>query len=187
MQCKAVTLFTRLQYYPVWCALLIVCCLIFSAKATSAEQVALSKENKIKAAYLLNFTKYIHWPAAQSLVSTPLHLCLASTVVFYDFMADIIARYNASGLNRHIQLEHVINAENCELTYLQHKVNPTLRQLRHSLLVLDSEAVGQPHNAITFYISHRKIRFSINIDVLDALNIRVSSELLKLARIKHNL
>jgi hypothetical protein len=150
------------------------------------EQPGLSKENKIKAAYLLNFTRYIHWPATESLVHTPLRLCLASTVRFHDFMAGIVTRNNASGVHRLIHLEQVVNAANCELTYLQNEVNPSLPQLNHSLLVVESEAVGQPHTAITFYASQRKIRFSINIDVLDALNIRVSSELLKLARIKHN-
>jgi len=150
------------------------------------EQPGLSRENKIKAAYLLNFTKYIQWPAAKSLADKPLHLCLESTVDFYDFMADIIARHNASGLNRLIQLEQVVNAANCELTYLQNKVNPSLAQLGNGLLVVESEEVVQPQTAITFYTSQSKIRFSINIDVLDALNIRVSSELLKLARIQHN-
>jgi hypothetical protein len=160
--------------------------LILPAQATAMEQPGLSKENKIKATYLLHFTKYIHWPAAQSLVPVPLRLCLDTTVVFYDFMADIITRYNASGPHRLIQLEQVVNAANCELTYLQNQVQPSLSQLSHSLLVVESEAVGQPHSGITFYTLQRKIRFSINIDVLAGLNLSVSSELLKLARIEHN-
>jgi hypothetical protein len=160
--------------------------LILPAQATAMEQPALSKENKIKATYLLNFIKYIHWPAVQSSDPIPLHLCLASTRVFYDFLNDIVTHYNASDVNRLIQLEQLFNAASCELTYLQNEVNPLLPQLSHSLLVVESEAVVQPNTAITFYKAQRKIRFSINIDVLDALNIRVGSELLKLARIKHN-
>lgn len=177
---------TQSKYHTLFCFLLIACCVIYAAQTKAMEQPGLSRENKIKAAYLLNFTKYIHWPATQSLDPAPLHLCLASTVVFYDFMVDIIARYNASGLNRLIQLEQVVSATNCEMTYLQSEVPPSLPQLSQSLLVVESQAVSQSHTAITFYTSQRKIRFSINIDVLAELNLHVSSELLKLARIKHN-
>ena len=179
-------LLTQIKKRFLFSAFLILCCLVSAKGATAMQQQALSQENKIKAAYVLNFTRYIQWPALATFAQAPLHLCLASSADFYDFIANIILRANASGLYRPIRLENVAQAVNCELTYLQNPVDPLLPQLRQSLLVVESAAIVQPKTAITFYISQKKVRFGINMDVINGLNIRVSSELLKLARIKHN-
>lgn len=154
----------------------------------AAEPHLLSKENKLKAAYLLHFTQYIHWPdrAANAPQRAPVTICLASSVAFYDFIAEIVLRYNANQHNRQIQLDNVAHAVQCQLTYLQTSVAPTLPQLSDSIMVVESQAIVQPDTAITFYTSHRKIRFAIDLEVLNRKGVRVSSELLKLARIKRN-
>lgn len=162
--------------------------LFLAGQTMATERHPLSTENKLKAAYLLNFTKYIHWPdqTADSADLGPLSLCLVSSVAFYDFIAEIILRSNANSTNRQIHLDYLAKASHCQLTYLQTSVASSLPQLNDSVLVVESKDVIQPDTAITFYTSKRKIRFTIDLSVLNRKQVRVSSELLKLARIKRN-
>ncbi len=51
-------------------------------------------------------------------------------------------------------------------------------------MVLSSDQISQQDAAIIFYIAERKLRFEIDLNNIKELNVMVSSELLKLARIK---
>ncbi|EEB78799.1 hypothetical protein GPB2148_2007 [marine gamma proteobacterium HTCC2148] len=56
--------------------------------------------------------------------------------------------------------------------------------LNNSVIVTDSGDNYFPENEIKFYILDKKLRFEIDLDKFKKKNITVSSELLKLAKIK---
>jgi hypothetical protein len=58
------------------------------------------------------------------------------------------------------------------------------RTLNNSVIVTDSGDNYFPETEIKFYILDKKLRFEIDLDKFKKKNITVSSELLKLAKIK---
>ena len=56
-------------------------------------QTPLSKENKLKAAYLLNFTKFIEWPATSAdEQSSTIRICVDSSSEFLEFLSPLVTQ-----------------------------------------------------------------------------------------------
>ena len=76
-------------------------------------------------------------------------------------------------------------AKHCDYTYLYRPIqDENLKIIEGSVVVLSSDQMSQKDAAIIFYIDERKLRFEIDLNTIKKLNVMVSSELLKLARIK---
>ena len=75
-------------------------------------------------------------------------------------------------------------AVDCELIYLVKRDNKLPITLNNSVIVTDSGDNYFPETEIKFYILDKKLRFEIDLDKFKKKNITVSSELLKLAKIK---
>lgn len=145
----------------------------------------LSKENKLKAAYLLNFTKYIEWPMPEPASRpSPIRICLQDGAPFEAFLRDLTANRVVGASKRRIEVLSVSRAQRCDLTYLYSTpVQPSLK-VAESVTVLDSAQVIYEWPTITFYIDSRRLRFEINVQRAKELQVSVSSELLKLGRVR---
>ncbi|MFQ3197030.1 MAG: hypothetical protein ACI8R9_000430 [Paraglaciecola sp.] len=145
----------------------------------------LSKEQKLKSAYLLNFTRYISWSDIAKNAPRPIFkLCLQSSSPMFSFMQELVA---VSDLKKHhpkVQVVAIEQAQLCHLSYIQSALSRPFSVLSDSLIVADSKNIKQPSTAITFFTEGRKLRFEIDLQVLQSSDLIVSSELLKLARIK---
>lgn len=158
---------------------------VFSASGAIAASVPdePSRESKLKAAYLLNFTKFITWPNSDA-TSKQTRICLQDRTHFEYFFKRLVADRNMYGNKRKIVVRRLSNGVQCDLTYLHNprkSVDPTIR---YGLIVLDSAGIPENEAAIVFYISNRKLRFEIDVDRVAKEGVVVSSELLKLARIR---
>jgi hypothetical protein len=146
---------------------------------------ALNKENKLKAAYLLNFTKFIEWPIEDpSIERQPLYICLQDLTPFDVFLKQLISSRSAIPAKRSIKVVSLDGAKVCDLTYLYSTTSVISPVVLASVTVADSQEVDHLQAAITFYLDQRKLRFEVDMATLKTLNVNVSSELLKLARLK---
>ncbi|MEH6712811.1 MAG: YfiR family protein [Paraglaciecola polaris] len=156
--------------------------LLLAPLSLSAQE--LPKERKLKAAYLLNFTKYLTWPEGKiNDRETAFRLCVNSDPSFFAFMQALVVKYNQSNAERKIALSHVNNATHCHMAYLQTPVEPFLPQITRAVIVLESLDVQQSNSAIRFYTQANKVRFEFDLAQLANVQVKASSELLKLARI----
>jgi len=148
-------------------------------------QPSLTKEQKLKSAYLLNFTRYISWPErAESEPHATFQLCLQGSSPILDFMQELIAVSAVKNHRPKVQVSIIEQAQQCHLSYIQTELSRPFSVLSGSLIVADSKQLSQPGTAITFFTEARKLRFEIDLQVIQASDFIVSSELLKLARIK---
>ena len=155
-----------------------------AARAASAND-AFSKESKLRAAYFLNFIKFINWPNhSQDNPLTPLHICLQDETPFEGFFRDLVSTAAAADDNRELLIYRLSEAKHCDYTYLHRPIQNENSKIEGSVVVLSSDQISQQDAAIIFYIDERKLRFEINLNNIKKLNVMVSSELLKLARIK---
>lgn len=152
---------------------------------SAAGALAVTKENKLKAAYLLNFTKFIEWPITDSSIENqPLYICLQDLTPFDFFLKQLISSSSVVPGKRSIKVVPLYEAKACDLTYLHSTISVITPTILASVTVADSQKVDHLQPAITFYLDQRKLRFEANIATLQTLNVNVSSELLKLARLK---
>tara|TARA_R110002012_G_scaffold29929_1_gene91601 strand:+ start:971 stop:1531 length:561 start_codon:yes stop_codon:yes gene_type:complete len=161
------------------CAILLSYILV-SQRVLAQEE--LSKERKLKAAYLLNFTKYMSWPT-DSGAHNDFKLCIQSDQSFFEFMQALVARRNQGNNKMHIVIGHVQEEPLCHMAYFQSSVEQPLDQIRRAVTVLESMDVKQANSAIRFYTQEQRVRFEFDLAQLAKVDVIVSSELLKLARI----
>lgn len=143
---------------------------------------ALSKEKKLKAAYLFNFTKYIEWPAkAGSDQPLVIDLCVDESPEFIGFLSELVLGRRVGPLEQSVVVHPLNMASNCDIIFSARRLGTVQPEFANVMIVADSKD-GVPGAAIYFFIEENRVRFSFRPETLEKLDVRVSSELLKLAR-----
>ena len=169
---------TTWKLYFIGVASLLFCAGVYA-------EAPLSKEKKLKAAYLLNFTKFIEWPDTTKIKSTStIRICVDASSEFQQFLSQLVGDRRVGRLNNKVAVMSLFTATGCELLYIQGKQNSDSLQFKNTVIVADSDNISFSNAAIFFYTEDRKLRFEIDLEKINTLNVAVSSELLKLARIK---
>ena len=156
--------------------------LCWSAIASAEE---LNKQEKLKAAYLFNFSKYISWPAeAFTDESAPIHLCLEAKKEFVDFARELTLNRTVGQAKRPVKVLDDNNQGHCHIRYLTSNTHTLLPDAENTLVVSSEKGLNVPQTTIWFFREGSKLRFEIDLNKAQKLNLSISSELLKLARIK---
>lgn len=145
-------------------------------------------EQKVRAAFLYNFTKFISWPeSAFSGDPTSLVLCVTPEGQFSQLLTQSL-NGKASG-KRRIQTKVISDAEElatCQVLYIGEgsQARPWLDASRRYpvLTVSRSEQFTDQGGIIQFVLEEGKIRFDINRAPADDIGLNISSKLLKIAR-----
>lgn len=154
-------------------------CVVGNASAT------ISKENKLKAAYLLNFTKFIKWPTEGEKKSlTSIKICVEESAEFIAFLSEMAV--NPIFNNREYEVKSLIwdTTSGCDLMYVTSIKNVDAIDLQNIVIVVNSRETYFPGAAIVFYKDDEKLRFEIDLHYINSLEVNFSSELLKLAKIR---
>ncbi|QHJ11191.1 hypothetical protein FX988_01419 [Paraglaciecola mesophila] len=162
------------------CKCILLLCVLFAQWGHAEEEI--TKERKLKAAYVLNFIKYMSWPV-DSGAQNEFRLCVHSDEPFYHFMQALVTRHNQGANKVRIVVGHTLQEPLCHLAYFQSSIEQSLIQIRRAVVVVESLDVKQVHAAIRFYTQAQKVRFEFDIAQLAKVDVIASSELLKLARI----
>ncbi len=172
----------NLKQHCLWLAFALACCLVSPAQAK--EFPGLSPIEKQKANYLFNFTRFIHWPAESGrFAHTDITLCVHHLPVFREFLS-YVARDRLVGAKRLPVKVVPYNADSrCDLAYLNDLGVANSANLQQVLLVSElGQGLVQP--TISFYQDGNQLGFEVDVEQLSSLELVISSELLKLARIK---
>jgi hypothetical protein len=163
---------------------------------TETIQTALSEEPppneyEVKAAFLYNIAMFVEWPvAAQGNLSTHLNLCVLGNDPFGPAIETIDGM--KLGDNMTIVLKHVAvirDLGNCHILFIPSAEKEHVEQIvetlgrSHVLTVGDTAGFAQRGVAVNFYLEHKKVRFEINMDAVRRAGLKISSQLLKLAKI----
>lgn len=147
----------------------------------------LSREYQIKAAYLLNFARFIYWQ--ESFISTAenFNICVIGSNPFDESLKKLS---NKKIKNKNIKINYsnsFIKEAKCKIVFISkekdNNYKETLDKIGNSavLTVSDIEGFSQYGGMIEFVRVKNKIKFEINLGRSNKSNIKYRSQLLEVA------
>lgn len=168
----------------LWSLCVVLLCLASAPAAVATP----SAEYQIKAAYLLNFARYVEWPAARLSATQPLRVCVLGRDPFGGALVGLEGRQVNGREVRVRQLEGGDQAGECHIVFIsdseERRVGGLLRLLsnRGLLLVSDIDGFAEAGGSIGLVTEEGRVRFEINQASLLRDGLRASAQLLRLAR-----
>jgi len=149
-------------------------------------------EEKIKAAYLYNFTKFISWPADDA---ESFQLCLLGEDAVGRLLVPL-EKKTAMGLPIRLRhLQRLDQARDCHIVYLAGTEAAwnignlalqgvlTISSESRALTVSSEQGFARQGGMIGFVVRNGKVRLQINLQALKNSGLKVSAKLLEVAEI----
>jgi hypothetical protein len=171
--------------------LLLVGGLLATCPREAVAQAPPSREYQVKAACLLNFVQFIQWPAsAFPDPKTPISIGILGddpfgNVLEQTFEGELIDG-RPLGIRRSKRSQDL---RGCHLIFISKSEKDRLPGLLESLsgastvTVSDIDDFAQRGGVISFYLEEKKVRFEINVGAARRKELKISSQLLKRAKI----
>lgn len=144
--------------------------------------------NKVKAAYIYNFCKFVTWPAdAFTTSDTTLSLCILGKNVFGDLFAPVLDK---PVQGRRLLIRNcaaLTGAAGCQIVFVsaseKNRLDRILRSLAgsHCLSISDIEGFADRGGMVEFYEEAGRIRFKINLAAATRAGITFSSMIIEIA------
>lgn len=147
-------------------------------------------EYEVKAAFIYNFTKFTEWP--QGSRKKELNICVVGHDPFGKSLREIQGRVVRDKEVRVQQARSPGEMQNCHVLFIssseKNRVSKIVESLENAnvLTIGDTKGFSQRGVMVNFFFEYEKIRFEINIDRVNKTGLKMSSSLLKLAKIIHD-
>ena len=175
------------------CSRLVVCVMLAAGlSARSARAQPAADEYQVKAAYLLNFARFVEWPAAVLPASAPLDIGIVGDDPFGVALEEVLRGKSANGHPirlRHLHWNDVLTS--CQIIFVSTSEEGHLPQILRYLgqdsvlTVSDIDRFSLRGGAIEFRMVGNRVRFDINRQPAIAARLSISSKLLGVARAIH--
>ena len=164
---------------------------IYSADAQIVNaQSSASKEYRIKAVFLFNFTQFVEWPAnAFSGPSAPFVIGILGDDPFGAYLDEAVANEKVNGHPLVVQrFRDIKDAKNCQILFLNspdpEKLKENLSVVNaHVLTVSDADNFARMGGMIRFVKESNRIRLQINPEAARSSELLISSKLLRVSDI----
>jgi hypothetical protein len=148
-------------------------------------------EYEVKAAFLYNFAKFVEWPAeAFDDADAPLTIGVLGEDPFGDTLEQTVKGKTANGRKLAIRRFHKVrDLQPCHILFIssseKRHLSEILDRLKGSsvLTVGEVEGFAKRGGVINFFVEDNRIRFEVNVDAAKRAKLKMSSKLLRLARI----
>jgi hypothetical protein len=158
-----------------------------NSMAASPEQT----EHEIKAAMLYNFAMFVEWPdSAMPAPGEPLIVGILGKDPFGEVLDEMMAGERIHGHPIEVRrYPRVSDLEICQLLFISDSAGKRLGEIIQVvdasgvLTVGESQGFSKQGGMIGFVREGRKIRFEINIDAAQRAGFKISSKLLRLAKV----
>jgi len=165
-----------------------VCCKPLMAQAES------STEYQLKAAFLLNFAKFVEWPAnVFQDAKAPITVCIFGHDPFGSALDEIM---RGKQINNRELLARRVNEpaelKNCQVVFVSENDGKRLPEILNRLNGANALVVGEAGDfaehggSVQFFLENNRVRFAVNVDAVQRAGLTVSSKLLVLAKIVHD-
>jgi len=145
-------------------------------------------EYDVKAAFLLNFTKFVEWPPEAFAASdSPLEICIVGKDPFARTLDDIVAGETMNGHRLTVRrLTESPAPHVCQIVFIggeEKEVSRIVGSLGRGVLTVgEGEGFIKEGGMIAFVIQDRRVRFDINRSAAEGAALKLSSKLLTVAR-----
>jgi hypothetical protein len=167
--------------------LMLAICSTLSSKAQPV-----TREYKIKAVFLFNFTQFVEWPDDSfSSAQDPLVIGILGENPFGSSLTNAVAGEKVNGHPIVIrQFSNASEIQECHILFINSSETNKMAEISanlkpaHTLIVSDdSYDFLKKGGMIRFFISENQIKLQINLKAVKAANLIISSKLLRLAEI----
>jgi hypothetical protein len=150
-----------------------------------------SKEYKVKAAFIYNFAQFVDWPeTAFATPDAPFVVAVVGKDPFNGLL-DRAVGGKIVGNRRAIvqQIDSIDKIIPCQILFIPQTDDDSLTQILKKIQGQSILTIGENENlpslggCCRFFTEDDRVRFEINLDAVNAANLKISSKLLKLARI----
>lgn len=148
------------------------------------------QEYRIKAAFILNFARFVEWPASTFADATkPMVICIVGDDPFDGLLEQLTRDEKVRG--RQLVVRQVREGEaigNCQILFFSQQIKERWPQLARAingtsiLTIGDTETVVRQGLIIGFVREGTKVRFVINEEAARAARLRISARILKLSK-----
>ena len=167
-------------------------CLLVVALAGMAAKAADNRpgpEYEIKAAFLFNFAKFVEWPGLNE--STTFNVCLVGEDPFGGHLESAFLGKSVHNLPVVIRRlgSQFAEARSCQIVFVstseRRRFKDVLSNLAGAsvLTVSDCPSFPAAGGVVNFYLDDNRIRFEISPENAEKGRLRISSQLLRLARL----
>jgi hypothetical protein len=160
---------------------------VIAVAAASAQSAAAPE---LKAAYLFNFAKFSTWPGLPD--DSPLVLCLVGDQQVTSALTSLVRGQRVDGRSLEVsKLTAGARARSCQLLFVSASELAAAGALLESartlpiLTVSDSEGFSRSGGMIELFAEGGRMRFAVNLDAVQQARVRMSSQLLAIAKIVH--
>lgn len=151
---------------------------------------AQTPETEVRAAFLYNFTKFVEWPAAPGRKpDEPFRICVVAEPAFVRQVESIVQGESSGGRPLVVATPDTPeSAAGCQLLYLAQTERQRGARLLTAVRDLPVLTVGDwpefldKGGAVRFVLEDRRVRFDISLAAAERAHLRVSSNLLRVAR-----
>jgi hypothetical protein len=149
----------------------------------SPTAAASALENKVKAAYLYNFTKFVQWPSRGE---GPITVCVLGARDLGELLGELAARRAAGAF--HVVNDPASDMGRCQILYIDSSVDNIPQVMRavtgkQVLTVSDLELFTRRGGVVGLFSERGKLRFEINVTTARDANIKISAKLLELSKV----
>jgi hypothetical protein len=162
---------------------------VFAAAAGSVRAQQQTLEHDVKAAYLYNFTKYVEWPPETAQGLEPFRLCVVADGVIRSAIHRTVDGEMVDGRPLVMVAPQTLrDAQQCQILFVGRSEREQASKLlaavrdRPVLTVGDSSRFMEQGGMIEFLLQDRRVRFDVNLPSAQRSKLRVSSNLLRVAR-----
>ena len=148
-----------------------------------------SLEYQVKAAFLLNFAKFIEWAPSEAAPSdSPFAICVIGEDPFGLVIEQIIQGETVNGRKLAVQritTESPETAKSCQIVYVGkvQGIKELLSGIGPGVLTVgEGDAFIRDGGMIAFVLDHRRVRFIINLSAARNGQLTLSSRLLAVAK-----
>jgi hypothetical protein len=162
-------------------------CLVILLLACSPLSGTDRGEYEVKAAFLVNFTHFVEWPASSR--GAPFQLCVIGRDPFGDILEKVVG--NRTVDNRPIVIKRFSGAadgNSCEIAFVGGVDRETLPKLFRSLegcpvlTVGDSLKFAERYGMIGFIVDNNRVSLVLNIGRANEHGLKINSQLMRVAK-----
>jgi hypothetical protein len=163
----------------------LTCVALLWAVPLAARQPSL--EYDVKAAFVLNFVRFVEWPQARR--TPPLRICVLQSNPFGDRLDAIVTDEQWQGGEIDVRvIPELRRGTDCHLLYVPESAAQRFEREVSAVSGLPILMVGEhprfleQGGMIRLFLEGNRVRFSINQKSADSVGLLISSRLLRLAR-----
>ncbi|HUB81769.1 MAG TPA: YfiR family protein [Bryobacteraceae bacterium] len=145
-------------------------------------------EFEVKAAFLLNFAKFVDWPPnAFAAPDSPIAICILGKDPFGHAIDDVVQGESVNGRRVIVRRINTTPAPHtCQIVFTEEtgkETHATVESLGPGVLTVgEGDAFVHEGGMIGFLIENRRVRFNIDQQAAELAELKLSSRLLAVAR-----